>query len=252
MYMRFLYLKINPEYQSLLVPFYNNSVIPELQNTEGCLFVGLVKSGQSMSDYVSVTLWRSKEQAETYDRGESYQKLMRQIKPYLSESTEWKVHLSDDLELRVNSTPEEPVRRGYQVTAGITPVGKDSLSPDELYVRLVSLKIQTGKLEEFRQIYAEEIVPVLQNYKGCRYIYLSESMQETNEVVSITVWDSKRDAEEYENSGTFGRLVDKVKHTFSHFYQWKLELAKEQKGELKTSEDMKVDYYRMVSGKRFD
>ena len=98
----------------------------------------------------------------------------------------------------------------------------------------------------------EEIVPALQNHRGCRYIYLSESMQEENEVVSITVWDSKMDAQNYENSGKFGELVDKLKHTFSHFYQWKMELAKEHKGELKTSDDMKVDYYRMVSGKRFN
>lgn len=252
MYMRFLYLKINPEHQSLLAPFYNQMVIPELQNTEGCLFAGLVRSGKSISDYVSVTLWRSKEQAETYDQGKSYQKLMMQVRPYLSESSEWKIHLSENLELRLDSAAEEPVRRGYQVTAERTPADRDPLNPDDLYVRLVSLKIQTGKLDEFRKIYTEEIVPVLQNYKGCRYIYLSESLQVENEVVSITVWASKRDAENYENSGKFGELVDKVKHTFSHFYQWKIELAKQHESELKTSDDMKVDYYQMVSGKRFE
>jgi quinol monooxygenase YgiN len=250
--MRFLYLKINPEYQSLLAPFYNKMVIPELQKTEGCLFAGLVKSSESRSDYVSATLWRSRQQAEAYDNGPSYKKLMEQVRPYLAESTEWKVHLSDDLELQYDSVTEEPISRGYKVTAEQAPADTGMVDDRDLYVRLVSIIIQPGKLEEFRKIYMKEIVPALQNYRGCRYIYLSESMQEENEVVSITVWDSKIDAENYENSGKFGELVDKVKHTFSHFYQWKVELAKEHKGELKTSDDMKVDYYRMVSGKRFN
>ena len=252
MYMRFLYLKINPEYQSLLAPFYNKMVIPELQKTEGCLFAGLVKSSQSRSDYVSVTLWRSRQQAETYDQGKSYKKLMEQVRPYLSESSEWKVHLSENLELKYDAVAKDPVSRGYKVTAEQAPTDPDLVDDNDLYVRLVSIKIQPGKLEELRKIYMNEIVPALQNYRGCRYIYLSESLQEENEVVSITVWDSKRAAEDYENSGKFGELVDKVKHTFSHFYQWKMELAKEQKGQLKTSDDMKVDYYRMVSGKRFN
>jgi len=252
MYMRFIYLKINPEYQSLLAPFYNKMVIPELQKTKGCLFAGLVKSSQSRSDYVSVTLWRSREQAEAYDQGESYNKLMDQVRPYLAESSEWKVHLSENLELQYNPVAEEPMSRGYKVTAEQTSSDSDINDDNDIYVRLVSIKIQPGKLEEFRRIYLEEIVPALQNYRGCRYIYLSESMQEENEVVSITVWDSKIDAQNYENSGKFGELIDRVKHTFSHFYQWKMELAKEHKGELKTSDDMKVDYYQMVSGKRFN
>jgi quinol monooxygenase YgiN len=250
--MRFLYLKINPEYQSLLAPFYNNTVIPELQKTEGCLFAGLVKSSQSRSDYVSVTFWRSRKQAEAYDKGKSYKKLMEQVRPYLAESTEWKVHLSENLELQYDFVTQEPLSRGYKVTAEQRSVDMAMVDDSDLHVRLVSIIIQPGKLEEFSKIYLDEIVPALQKYRGCRYIYLSESMQEENEVVSITVWDSKIDAENYESSGKFGELVDKVKHTFSHFYQWKMELAKEHKGKLKTSDDMKVDYYRMVSGKRFN
>ena len=104
----------------------------------------------------------------------------------------------------------------------------------------------------FQQIFSKEIVPVLQRTSGCRYIYLTESMQEDDEVVSITVWDSKHDADVYEQSGLFEDLVQKVKHTFSHVYQWKMQLEKKNPGKIKTSEDMKIEYYGLVSGRRFD
>jgi quinol monooxygenase YgiN len=252
MFMRFTYLKINPEYQELLPPFYNKIVLPELQKIEGCLFGGLVKSSESSADYVSVTLWKSREQAESYEKGKSYAKLMDKIKPYLAESSEWKVHLSENLELNYDSGLEEPVIREYRVTTQKLPDEEPVPGGNPLYVRLVSVKLQEGKLSEFRRLYNEEIVPVLQNTNGCRYIYLTESLQGDNEIVSITVWDSKKDADEYENSGQFDELIQKVKHTFSHFYQWKMQLEKEDGSKLKTSDDLKVDYYGMVSGKRFD
>jgi heme-degrading monooxygenase HmoA len=250
--MRFTYLKINPEYQELLPPFYNNIVIPELQKIKGCLFGGLVKSSESSADYVSVTIWNSREQAESYEKGESYQKLMDKVRPYLAESSEWKVHLSEDLELKYDAGVEEPVIREYRVTAQKLPEQEPTPGENPLYVRLVSVKLQKGKLSEFRNLYTKEVVPVLQKTKGCRYIYLTESMQEDDEIISITVWDSKKDADDYEHSGQFDDLIHKVKHTFSHFYQWKMQLEKKEQSKLKTSDDMKVGYYGMVSGKRFD
>jgi heme-degrading monooxygenase HmoA len=250
--MRFTYLKVNPEYQELLPPFYNTIVLPELQKIKGCLFGGLVKSSESSGDYVSVTIWNSREQAESYEKGEIYAGLMDKVKPYLADSNEWKVHLSEDLELNYDSGVEEPVIREYRVTA--QKLRDEELTPGEnpLYVRLVSVKLQEGRLSEFRRLYAQEIVPILQKTKGCRYIYLTESLHGDNEIISITVWDSKKDADEYENSGQFDELIHKVKHTFSHFYQWKMQLEKEDRSKLKTSDDLKVDYYGMVSGRRFE
>jgi len=58
-------------------------------------------------------------------------------------------------------------------------------------------------------------------------------------------------SDEYENSGKFEELTNKVKHTFSHFYLWKMALEHETNGKIQTSEDMKVDHYTMVAGKSF-
>jgi heme-degrading monooxygenase HmoA len=251
MFMRFVYLKINPEFSDMLPPFYNKMVLPELQKIPGCLFGGLVKKSENPEDYVSVTIWDSQDRAEAYEGGESYRKILDRIRPYLAESNTWEIHLSDDLQLQYDSGIEEPVIREYRVTTQQSTDIKIQPADTPLYVRLVSMKIQKGKMEEFRQLFAKEIVPILQRTVGCRYIYLTESMQDDDEIVSITVWDSKQDADTYEQSGQFDNLVQKVKHTFSHVYQWKMQLEKKSPGKIKTSEDMKIEYYGLVSGRRF-
>ena len=72
-----------------------------------------------------------------------------------------------------------------------------------------------------------------------------------DEFLSVSIWSSKADAEEYENSGMFEDLTKKIKHTFSHFYLWKMALEQESKRQIQTSEDMKIDHYTMVAGKSF-
>ncbi len=73
-----------------------------------------------------------------------------------------------------------------------------------------------------------------------------------DEFLSVSIWNSKAEADEYENSGTFEELTNKVKHTFSRFYLWKMTLEQETKGEIKTSEDMKIDHYTIIAGKSFN
>lgn len=250
-FMRFLQLKINTEYIQMLRPFYEKSVIPELQKMEGCLFAGLIQSSRSAGEFISMTLWETKSQAEAYEKSGVFQMLLKRVKPFLSESSEWKIQLSKDLELQYEPISEEPVLKEYSVTAQTDAGNFESQENPRIYVRLVSLKIEKGKLKEFRQKYMQKIIPALRSTKGCIYAYLSESLQNKNEVMSVTIWDSKRDLDRYEESGRFIELVDKVKDTFSQFYQWKMALEKDISGRVKTSEDMKIDYYGLISGKRF-
>ncbi len=251
MFMRFLHLKINPEFLQLLFPFYNRMVIPAMQEAEGCLFAGLIQHNRSTSECVSITLWQTKDQAEAYEDSDAYTKLMQQIDPYLSQSTEWKIQLSEDLELQYEPDGNAPVSEEYKVIAqkDMDDSLRESFTP--FYVRLVSIRLQKDKIDEFREIYSGEIVPALQNTQGCRYIYLSENLRRENEIISITVWDSKESADQYEESGLFKELIRKVEHTFSQFYRWKMSLESDVKGKVRTNDDLQVTSYGLVSGKRF-
>ena len=120
-----------------------------------------------------------------------------------------------------------------------------------MWVRIVSLKLRPGKLEEFKRLYSGQVIPALRKVKGCRYIYLTERSDRKDEVISVTSWESKEDAENYEQSGLFARLLESQQSALSEFYRWKLKEQKLQSGLAATSEDPTVEHFDMLVGKAF-
>ena len=251
MFMRFVQLRIKPENVNNFKYFYESDVIRELHNTPGCLFAGLIKSKPEENEFISLTFWETQQQAENYEAAGAFKKLFEQARAYMSESAEWKIQLSEDMELKYGPVDEEPVIKKYVVAAQNTEGGDFKIQSSNMYLRILSLVIQEDKLEEFKKLYSEFIIPSLKSIKGCRYIYLTESVSEKNEFISVTVWDSKADADEYETSGKFQELTNKIKHTFSQLFLWKMSLEKDYNARVKTSEDFKVELYNIVTGKSF-
>jgi heme-degrading monooxygenase HmoA len=83
------------------------------------------------------------------------------------------------------------------------------------WVRLTYLKIQPEKAEEMKQIYHEELIPTAKAQWGNVDVFLLEPVEEEDEYVSCTVWESQADADIYESSGVYGENVDKIRHTLA-------------------------------------
>ena len=199
-----------------------------------------------------MTLWESQPSAEAYEKSGSFRQLMDGAKPYLADSSEWKIQLTKDMTLEYAAIPEEPTVSSYAVsmtsdTKIQAPVGQ---TPDT-YLRIVSVKLKPGKLDEFKQLYESEIIPALQAAKGCRHAYLTTPNSQANEAISITIWDRKTDAEAYERSGLFTKLLEKTKHLYSELFQWKMHLDHQHSGQSATSEDVQVQGYSVVTGRSF-
>jgi len=251
MYMRLVQVKVNPERLSEMREFYDRKVIPAIQTMNGCLFAGLMRSDDHPDEGVSMTLWDNQANAEAYGNSDVYRNLIEEVKSFLADSTEWKVQLSKDLTLEYVPVVEEPVVKSYSV--GAFKEGAASLhdNPQSMYVRIVAPKVHPGKLQDFERIYTNEIIPALRSVKGCRYAYLTQGWKNKIEVLSVTVWDSQQDVENYERSGLFNSLSDKLKDTYSELYQWKMQLKKDSGKKVVTSEDMAVEHYRVVTGENF-
>lgn len=252
MFMRLVHLAINGEYENTFRQFYNTIVLPQLQKMDGCKMAGLIKSIADKGKFVSLTLWDEKIQAEKYEKSEIYKNLSEQISQFLSESSEWKIQLSDDFKLEYKPVSEVPVQGNYAVAVRTHNTKSSPEQPGGMYIRIVSVKIQPGKVNEFTEIYSEEIIPALESTKGCNFAYLTENLKEENEFLSVSIWEDKSFADEYEASGRFNELTAKVKYTFSKFYLWKMELEQDSRGKVETSEDMKIDNYTMITGKSFN
>ena len=84
-----------------------------------------------------------------------------------------------------------------------------------MWIRFIEVMIQPGKLDEMRKIYNEQIVPAVKTHKGNIDVYLMESLDRENQVLSFTSWESQKDGDAYESSGAYVQNVNKVKHVFS-------------------------------------
>jgi heme-degrading monooxygenase HmoA len=246
MFMRLLNIRTSD--MELLRSFYDAVVMGELQKIDGCLFAGLLQSNKEANEGVSLTLWDSRGHAEAYEKSGTYMKLWEQAKPFRSETSEWKIQLSEDLELEYRDD-DEPELEQFNVTVHERTKQDMFKQHSKMYVRIVSHILQKDKITNFRDIYIEEILPALRKTKGCQYAYLIEGMNKANEVISLTIWDSSEYAEQYEKSGLFSELVNKLRPTFSQFYQWKMALDNHTEKKVSTSDDLKVSDYQVVTGR---
>ncbi|MFC1724065.1 antibiotic biosynthesis monooxygenase [candidate division KSB1 bacterium] len=247
--MRFVHVKYPPENLSKIRDVYENKIIPGLKDVEGCLFASLVISESHPDEGISFTLWDSKEHVEEYEKVGLYYELLGKVLPLLSESSVWKVQLSKDMKLEYAPVPEEPVVKSFATVVQSDPELPADQNKTIMYLRVVSLKIKPEKMEDFRKQYSSETIPALKKVKGCRFAYLTKSAEEKNEVVSVTLWDSREDAENYEKSGLFEELIEKHKDTFAHLFQWKMALEKEEHHKAVTSEDITIMGYNILTGK---
>jgi heme-degrading monooxygenase HmoA len=84
-----------------------------------------------------------------------------------------------------------------------------------MIVRLTYVSFLPEQVEEARNSYNDEIMPVVKSQKGNLDCRLLEPIGKTEDYISMTVWDNKEDADAYQNSGVYRQLVEKLKKFYS-------------------------------------
>ena len=259
MFMRLVQVRINPDKIFEFERTYEEKIIPELQKSHGCVYAGLVQSLEDQADGLSLTLWDRQDDAEAYEKSGAYDRLVEVSRPFFLDSSDWRIQLSADLELQYGPVSQDPVVKAYDADV---PQGShhdlDRARMGQMYLRIVSMRINPEKIHEFIEIYEQEIIPALRNVDGCHDAYLAEGVRETNEILSITVWTSIEHAKAYELTGEFDKLKTRIQHTFSNLALWKMGLDDPASGNAQgrakkavTSDDVAVRTYSVVVGKAF-
>jgi heme-degrading monooxygenase HmoA len=83
-----------------------------------------------------------------------------------------------------------------------------------MYIRMTFFKVGPGKMDELRNLYVNEVIPAHSSHKGIRFVHLFESMENADEGISVTAWDTKGDLEKYERSGDYHKIVGRFKKMF--------------------------------------
>jgi heme-degrading monooxygenase HmoA len=84
-----------------------------------------------------------------------------------------------------------------------------------MFVRLTFLYVDQKDARDVSAIYQNEVLPALREFKGLEEAMLLEPTDSGEEFISFTAWASKADADQYENSGTYRRLVDLFKEKYT-------------------------------------
>jgi heme-degrading monooxygenase HmoA len=248
MYMRFVRLKVKEGKRGKLRQFYDERVIPALQETEGCLFSSLLQPTGDSDECISLTLWSGAEHAEEYERSGLYDRLLDESDEFLAEASEWRARLTGDREPSLRPL-QDPEVEAYPVELAAVRGRVDPGSSPRLFLRIVAARVEAGRFEELKQRYDQEIKPVLLSTPGCRSVFLVEGLKARSRALSVTVWDSQEDAIRYELSGKYDEMVAKVSEFFSGLYQWKLSLAPARERSGISGRDLDVSGYRVVAGR---
>lgn len=96
-----------------------------------------------------------------------------------------------------------------------------------MLMRLVEAKLKPGTLDEFESIYRNKIISELETTPGCVFAGLLQDINESNQLVSLTLWESKKQVRDYIDSGRFQKNLDLAEPFMEESSEWKIQLTKE-------------------------
>jgi len=249
-YLRLVQTLVDPDRAAEFSAIYTDKILPALAKTPGCLYAALVLNTRKKDSAVSLSLWRSKDDADAYEKTGLYREFVDLSRPFFSDATTWKLRLSEDMRLEYGPVTEEPVVRTY---VGVDEHGtSDSGAAASCgFLRIVSMQVQPGQAEVFTRLYRDHVLAALRKEPGCCSIQLAQGVSDPLEFISFTIWESREAAARYENSGRFGALRRILEPTLSTLYQWKVKQQGDPGVTTATSEDMSVDAYVVLTSGSF-
>jgi len=249
MYLRFVHLKVDKDRVADFGRFYEERIIPALQETPGCLYASLLQPTAGDDECISMTTWRSAEAAEAYEASGLYDQLLDESDEFMDHAGGWGSEPGGRSPGAL--TPlHDPAVEAYPVEVSAVGEVVDATGPQNFYVRIVAARIEPGRFDELKARYDREVKPALMATKGCRAVFLVESVRAQARVLSVTVWDSEEDAIRYELSGAFDELTSRLSEFFSGLYQWKLALGTSSDRSTVTGKDLDVRGFQVVTGRR--
>jgi len=246
MFMRTVKMHVKPEELHEFKSAYKDQILTAFAKVKGCRYGALVQSAHNPEDCVSLTFWTSRTEAQAYEQSGEYERLVKILSPHFSVSSELQIRLTKDLKLEYSSGTEEPEVRKFEVASE-----EKADARGDIFLRMVSLKFKTEKVNEFKKHYTEKVIPVLRGLNGCRRAFLAAPADNPNELISVTEWDNEKAAQECEHGGKFDALLESQRQFFSGLYDWGVQRQKESGSKVATSEDVTVDHYNVLVGRNF-
>jgi len=97
MFVRFTYFGFKPEKLQELKRFYHEVAIPTVRRQKGNIDCKLLEPVDKTEDYISMTTWESKDDADAYHSKGVYKELVDQVRPYFSKDPVLRVYQTETI-----------------------------------------------------------------------------------------------------------------------------------------------------------
>lgn len=94
-----------------------------------------------------------------------------------------------------------------------------------MFLRMVTHAIRSAETEQMAELYHRTVITALRTTPGCVFASLLQNTVNTQECISLTLWNTPKDSYDYEESGLFRQLVNTLRPFFLESNEWKLELT---------------------------
>lgn len=95
MYVRLTYVAFLPDKAEEAKKIYNAEIIPIVKKQKGNLDCRMLEPIDRTDDYISMTVWDNKEDADAYHVSGTYKQLVNKIQPFYSKNPVLKVYATE-------------------------------------------------------------------------------------------------------------------------------------------------------------
>ena len=225
MYLRLVHLHAKPGKRREFREFFQSRVMDALAEAPGCKHAALLEGVDRSDEWLSATFWKSYEDAATYEQSGVPERLVAESSDLLEHETHMKVDLQQDLGVEFETAMRAIAVESFSIEDAGGRIDPRRGPEPYTYVRIVSLKADPEKIEEFKARWDEVVIPALDETPGCRFAFLSEGVRDRHHMLSVTIWDNQQLALKYEVSGKFDAITRRLQDTLAPEHSWKTALG---------------------------
>ena len=241
MYARFVSLRLVPGAAPAFVDLYRDRIAPTLAATPGCLAAVALAQTLREHEIVSLTLWRSGEDADAYDREGRFGRLLNETERLFPapSGTDALGGLEEDL-----------VVEGYS-GALLLPGSLAEALREARFARTIAVQIEPSRSGEFDRRYRADVLTAAGAVPGLCSVFLLHGQDRPNRAVGLSFWESEDLAARYELSGRFDELAEHLGETLSPLYRWRAAVAGGEGGTPPGAAPFEVAGYRVLYARLF-
>ena len=97
MFVRLTYCKFLPEKINEARRIFTDEIVPTIRKQNGLIDVRLLEPTVKTEDFISITEWKTKVDADAYDNNGIYRKLVNKLEPLLTKKPELKTYTIEEV-----------------------------------------------------------------------------------------------------------------------------------------------------------